>query len=900
MAGVRMPRRRAPPMIVGSHIGRFEVLGELGAGGMGRLFRARDPSLGRVIAIKLLAERLDESPEHYQRFAQEARAASALNHPNIVTIHEIGDHDGYPYIAMELVVGRSLGAQIEERFPSLRRLVSVAAQIAHGLAAAHEKGIIHRDLKPENVMISAEGLAKILDFGLAKRTSATAVTESAGHPTAGVAPGAALATEPGRLLGTVAYMSPEQARGLALDFRSDQFSFGVILFEMLAGRRPFVGATTLDTLMAILHAEPSGFGELEGQLPEPLVSVVRRCLAKDAAGRYAATRDLAQELEAIRERMTDTGSLAGKVALPVQPRPRQSRAQLATGLAALAVLVLGVIAGLGWQRRGGDSSAAPPSESGAAVQSVRRIAVLPFRNLSGTPTGERVGEGFAETVSVRLAAANGLAVLPAAALESASGERAGPGSSPLPQEVARLTGAEAVVRGALQFQGATVRATFSILDAAGRQISAGQAEGPASELLALQDEIAALAATALGAPAAAFGASSAGIPPAAPRFAEDRYLEALGHLRRYDNEASVDAATRILETLGDSPRVAAARARAYLAQYEITQQREWAEKAIAASALATASGREEAGARETLGRIELLLGRPQEAVNELQRAVASQPNSVESRFALAAALDQLGRAKDSEATYRRAVELQPGWWGTHSHLGIFLLMQGRVEEAIPSLREAIRLSPDNTRAIGNLGIAYQQLGRYEEAIAEYRRSIATRPTAEALSNLATCEFVLGRYAQAAETYRRAVALQTDNGVLWRNLGDALRWAGGREPEARAAYGRAIVLLEGDLAVTPGDAERRTDVALAYARTGRQDLARRHADRALELAPTDGYTLYAVALVRLGANEAEPALDLLERALGAGYPAEAVRTDPELAVLRSQPRFVKMLAQPSAK
>ncbi len=397
---------------------------------------------------------------------------------------------------MELVLGRSLAARIEERFPSLRGLVSIAAQIAHGLAAAHEKGIVHRDLKPDNVMITPEGLVKILDFGLAKRTSSTASTLSGSDAAAEAPP----ATEEGRLLGTVAYMSPEQARGLPLDFRSDQFAFGVILFEMLAGRRPFAGATTLDTLAAILHAEPAGMAEVETQLPAPLAWIVRRCLAKDPAARYAATRDLAQELDTIRDRMTDAGSLVGSGAIPAQGKRPRRRATLIAGIAGLAGIVgLLVVAGLRQARNLDDASVAQSAPTPATATALRRIAVLPFRDLSGTATGARIGEGFAETVSVRLAAASGLAVLPAAALDTSPGALGDPASSGFPQEVTRRTGVEAVLRGTLQFQGATVRASFSILDADGRQISAGQAEGPATQLLALQDEIAALAAAALGA-----------------------------------------------------------------------------------------------------------------------------------------------------------------------------------------------------------------------------------------------------------------------------------------------------------------------------------------------------------------------------------------------------------------
>jgi serine/threonine-protein kinase len=835
---------------------------------MGRLYRARDPRLGREVAIKVLSERLDRSREFHHRFAQEARSASALNHPNIVTIYEVGEHDGYPFIAMEVVEGRSLRARMEEGFQSLRELLAIAAQIAHGLAAAHEKGIVHRDLKPENVMVTAEGLVKILDFGLAKFVAP-------GGPAAQETADPALATQPGRLLGTVGYMSPEQARGLPLDSCSDQFAFGAILFEMLAGHRPFPGGTPLDALTAILHAEPDGIAELEARIPPPVASVVRRCLAKDPAGRYASTRDLAQELDTLRERLSDAGSLVGTRDL--QALAPRRLGWVAAGAAAILLALLAGTLALLFRGGGGDGAE-------SARPSPRRIAVLPFRDLSGTASGTLVGEGFAETVSVRLAAATGLAVLPAAALESATSD---------PREVARRTGAQAVVRGALQFQGSTVRATFSILGPDGGQLSAGQAEGPAARLLALQDEIAGLAATALGAPAAA----TAQRPQTG--FAEDRYLEALGHLRRYENEAAVDAAIRILEELGDSPQIAAARARACLAKYKITQQRDWAERAIAASRLATAEDAGEAGAHETLGQVELLLGRTAEAVRDFERAVAAQPNSVEARFGLAEALERQGDASGAERAHRRAVELQPGWWGTHSHLGVFLLRQGRLEESLPSLSEAIRLSPDNTRAINNLAIAYQQLGRYEEAIAQYERSLAIRPTGQVLSNLGTCQFVLARYADAAETYRRALALQADDAQVWHNLGDAMRWEGGHDAEARDAYLRAIDLFEADLAVTPGDANREASLALALGRTGRLDLASRHVERALALAPADAYILYPVAQVRLMAGEVDPALDLLARALEAGYPAEDVRRDPELAQLRSDPRFARML-QTSAK
>ncbi len=848
----------------GDHIGRFEVLGELGEGGMGRLYRARDPRLGRDVAIKLLADRFADSREHLVRFEQEARAASALNHPNLVTVFEVGEHDGYPWIAMELVDGSTLRAVMGAGFPSLRQLVNIAAQLADGLAAAHEGGIVHRDLKPENVMVTRLGHVKILDFGLAKRAPSPVGTE---HTTADFS----LATGPGRIVGTIGYMSPEQARGLAVDYRSDQFALGTILYEMLAGRRPFRGDTPLDTLSAILSHEPEDLGRLAPQVPEALEWVVRRCLAKDPAERYAATRDLATELAGIRDRMTESRSLA---TVRLQPGTGQRRTRI---LVLAAGGLLAIAAGAAWIARSRGAPAGDP----APVAAGRRVAVLPFRDLSATTSGGLIGEGFAETVSARLGSGGGLAVLPAIAVDEGAGDLAA---------LFRRTGAQAVVRGSLQFEGGRVRATWAVLEPDGRQISAGTAEGSSARLLDLQDEVARRAAAAFG-----LAADEARPRLDEPGFADDRFLEALGHLRRYENAAAVDAAIDILQGLGESAPVQAALARAYLARQTITGERAWAERAIEASRKAAELDPSLPAVRETRGRVDLLLGKPAEAEAEFRRALDAQPLSVEAQLGYAEALERQGRAADAGREYRRAVEIQPGWWSTHSHLGVFLLPGGDLEGALGSFRTAARLSPDNTRAFTNLAIAYQQLGRHEEAIAEYRRSIAIRPTASALSNLGTCLFFLGRYAEAEDAYARATSMQPENAVLWLNLGDALRWKGeGREAYERA-YDRAIRLLEADLAVTPRSADLRTSLALALAWTGRHDRARLQADEALAIDPEAADVLRQVALVRLAAGETVRALDLLERAVLRGYPAAELERDPELARLRSDPRFVKILA-----
>jgi len=335
-------------LAAGTRLGPYEILSQLGAGGMGEVYRARDSRLGRDVAIKVLPAEYSADPGRLSRFEQEARAASALNHPNIVTVHDIGQVDSVPYIAMELIEGNSVRELIASGPVPVRKLLGIATQVAEGLAKAHAAGIVHRDLKPENLMVSADGFVKILDFGLAKLVPESAETASR-VPTI-----ARPETHPGIVMGTVGYMSPEQAGGQALDFRSDQFSFGSIVYEMATGRRAFARATTVDTLSAILHEEPEPIGRVNPATPPPLRWIVERCLAKDSRERYASTVDLARDLASVREHISELSG--GEVVLPSAIR-RRSRERLAWGVAA-AALLCGLAAG--YLARGSGRMASEP------------------------------------------------------------------------------------------------------------------------------------------------------------------------------------------------------------------------------------------------------------------------------------------------------------------------------------------------------------------------------------------------------------------------------------------------------------------------------------------------------------------------------------------------------------
>ncbi|HSE42921.1 MAG TPA: WD40 repeat domain-containing serine/threonine protein kinase, partial [Acidobacteriota bacterium] len=292
---------------VGFKLGPYEAVSLLGSGGMGEVYLAKDHRLGRDVAIKILPADFTQNPDRVKRFQQEARAASSLNHPNIITIYDVGQLDSDLYIVMEYIEGKTLRELLDAGPLPLRKTVSLAAQFADGLAKAHSAGIIHRDLKPENLMITKDGYGKILDFGLAK------LIPSTGDALQTLANSAHTADN--KIMGTVGYMSPEQAAGRAMDFRTDQFSFGSILYELLTGKRAFQGSTPMETLASVIHKDPEPMSS-SGAIPSPLRWIVERCLAKDPEERYASTRDLARDLARLRDHIAEL-TTAPEITAPV-------------------------------------------------------------------------------------------------------------------------------------------------------------------------------------------------------------------------------------------------------------------------------------------------------------------------------------------------------------------------------------------------------------------------------------------------------------------------------------------------------------------------------------------------------------------------------------------------------
>src|SRR5262245_59411086 len=360
-------------LVTGTKLGRYEIRSKLGAGGMGEVYQGRDTQLGRDVAVKVLPTTVSTDPDRLRRFEQEACAASALNHPNILVVHDIGAHDGAPYVVSELLEGETLRKRIGGTPLAQRRAIDYALQITNGLAAAHGKGIIHRDLKPDNIFITNDGRAKILDFGLAKLTQLDGNQSQTDLPTRRVD------TDPGVVMGTVGYMSPEQLQGRPLDQRSDIFSFGAILYEMLSGRRAFHGESAAETMSAILKEDPPELSDLNKSVSPGLERLVNHCLEKNPEARFHSARDVAFALESL----SGSGPTSAQAVIPaVGWRRMKPREVIAWSVAAVAVLALALLLILNSRRA--------PAETHAVRFAIPAPTKTTFGSVAISPDGQRM------------------------------------------------------------------------------------------------------------------------------------------------------------------------------------------------------------------------------------------------------------------------------------------------------------------------------------------------------------------------------------------------------------------------------------------------------------------------------------------------------------------------------
>ena len=848
----------------GSHLGTYEITSILGAGGMGEVYRARDRKLGREVAIKVLPEEFSSDPARVSRFEREARMLAAVNHPTIAAIYGAEEDGEQRYIVMELVEGDTLAQRLATGALPVADALRIAAQTAEALEVAHEKGVIHRDLKPANIKITPTGKVKVLDFGLAKAMDLPFAGDMSRSPTLVMDE-----SRPGEIVGTPEFMSPEQARGKDTDRRTDVWSFGCILFEMLSGRRAFTGETVTDALAAILHNDPD-WTLLPVRTPQRIRDLLLRCLEKDPGRRLRDAGDARLEIEA---------ALAGLSAASLGPPPSQ-RHRSATVPLLLAAIVVSGAAVLLWTR------SRPPAAGGR----VRQLAVLPFRNLTNSREGEAMGLGMAETVSARLANVPGLQVVtPRASVEAADTESNF-------ARVARRLGANTLLTGSLQRENDRYRITYRLVDAGGRQIAANAIDG--TEIFALQDRLADTVQSDLRLPKAA---RPTALPSGLDTPSEqERYVQAVGLLQRYDRRDSVESALSLLRQLAQekpaSPLVQAALGRANLAMFDFTKEREWADRAFAAAESATGldPGRPEVNV--VRGETLLAAGRAPEAVASFHRALAVRPGDVDSLLGLGRASQAAGDDAAADRAFRRAAELQPSF-AVFNQLGALYAARGHWSEAAGMFRKATEVAPDSYRAWSNLGGVETMRCNFGAALVGFKQATRLAPNDPIIaSNLGLTQLWTGNASEAVINLEAATRRAPYDFQVWGNLGDALRETGAKQ-RAAEAYGRSILLAREALKLNPAAAEAHSFLATGLAKTGRPDEAADEIKRAVALGDKDPNLLADAAVIAAAAGRNTEALGWLRKAVAAGYCPSIIARQPEFATLRESPEFRSIIAAP---
>jgi TolB-like protein/Tfp pilus assembly protein PilF len=667
--------------LIGQVIDHYKIVGELGRGGMGVVYEAEDARLGRRVALKFVPEQSTADPDSLGRFLREARAASALNHPNICTIHDIGEHDGRPYIVMERMEGETLDRLVSRGALPADRAIELGIQIADALDAAHEAGFVHRDVKPANIFVTTRGQAKILDFGLAKlvtgpdpQTVGSAVDTASRH----------VVTTPGSTVGTIAYMSPEQALGKELDARSDLFSFGVVLYEMVAGERAFGGTTTAAVFDAILHRVPTSPLRLHPELPDGLEAVINRALEKDFELRYQTAADLRADLTRLRR---DTSSEIQPAASDAGRAPTTRRwgrgVWLAAGLVGL--LVMGAAAILwfrGW-------STATPEETRLAS-----IAVLPFVNETGDPDAEYLSDGVTETLIAQLSRLEDLKVMARSTVFRYKG------ADTDPQDAGREMGVAAVLTGRVDRRGDTLVIGTELIDVSeGTQLWGDRITRGIDDLLVVEADISRAIADRLRVELTGEEQSTLASRPTENAEAYQLYLRGRFHWNKRTEEhlrKSLEYYDRAIEL---DPRFALAHA-GRAATYTVLGDLGFATSVEAYPAARAAA----------------------------LKALELEPDLAEAHTTLAMVTFEFDWDWDeADREFRQAVTLNPRYATTHQWYAEFLMAMGRFDEALAEIEIALELDPLSLIVNHVHANILHFAGRNDEALEVFRESLEMHP-----------------------------------------------------------------------------------------------------------------------------------------------------------------------------
>jgi tetratricopeptide (TPR) repeat protein/TolB-like protein/tRNA A-37 threonylcarbamoyl transferase component Bud32 len=847
----------------GDRTDRFVIQAKLGSGAMGEVFLAEDRLLKRRVALKVIRLDRGDDAAFRHRMQKEAERASQLNDPHIAAIYDLIEQDGRLFLVMEYVEGQTLRERLREPLTTAE-FFSIAEQCLAGVAAAHQHGIVHCDLKPENLMVTPEGMIKILDFGFAQPTPQAGATETLSCATLGGTPG---------------YISPEVLLGGIPDERSDVFSLGVVLYEALAGRHPFRVDPATSTSGHALRCDPP---PLPHSAPAGMNEVLALMLAKEPAQRYqSCTRVL-----------VDIRTIHGGDGPAVEKKRFTSRvwpprlmwlAAAVTLIVLIAQLLRGSLMPMPW-------SAVPVNASSP------QLAVLPFETTAQDANSRAFAGGLTETLAAKLgeiADRYPLEIISAAEVRKQNVHDA--------KHARSLLGATLILEGSLQQSGNTVRIIYSMVDTRSlRQVHSGVITADNTNIFAVQDRVIAEVLKKLDIELAKEDRGRVEKHGTTQPEAYDYYLRGRGYLQDYDRLESLDnAIAEFQRSLRLDPRFALAHAglgQAFLHKSALAHSPESLEAAnddCRHSAQLDPSGPD---AEICLGMLFNATGRYDAAAQHLENALKLDPTRDESYRELAIAYEGEKRLSDAESLLKKAVALRPHYWAAYKWLGRFYEAHGRYDEAAEQFKRVVDMASDSADGYSNLGAVYVEQGKYAEAIDALERSIRIQPTASALNNVGAVYFYQRRYADAARSYELATQLTPDDYRIFGNLGEAYAQMEGHEEAERKSYAQALKLAEQRLVANGNDGDALLQAALYAAMLGQNAKAEEYRKSGIALSGHDPEARFNSALVLAQMHQDGRALAELDRALAGGLPASEVTDNPAWRRFAANPRFAAVMAK----
>ncbi|HXS81977.1 MAG TPA: protein kinase [Methylomirabilota bacterium] len=843
-------------------IAGYELLEVVGRGGMGVVFRARDPRLQRIVALKVLPDALARDAEYRARFKREVLVEASLSHPSIATCFDYGEATIDPpelipsegpgpppprlYLTMEFVPGRDLSELVNGEPVAVPRVLDLVGQIAAGLEAAHAAGVVHRDLKPANVRITPDGRVKIVDFGLATTIPGPDTDTESFH------------TSHDRVMGTWHFMAPEQTHGRTIDPRSDLFSLGAILYLLVTSKLPFNGKTALEVVDSVTHAEPPPLARYANGVPEELERITRKLLAKDPDARYQSAHEVRTDLARLREGPSQTEGIT----TPFDWR---------LVFAALGAVLLLVVGWWAWKHFIID-------------RPWRTLAVVPFANHTGDPRLDYVSEGVAASLRTSLIRNSRLSVAAASTVQAIDPTKR------TAKNLAHELGVDAMLTGSLDQQDGVLHLDLELVE--GRHGFVIWGQGYDYDLAAGDDVERQIVRDIMGR-----GSDGPGPAPKStkPRVssAYDLVLRAAAAL---DDPADTNGPERALaelsKALDQDPDFALAWAWSSRAQWKLWDRDKSEESLRLAEEAANRAVRlnpELLEARLARAQVYRALGRYDESIRELTEVLSVNPNWDEAELHLAAAYRDAGNLDQAESHIRHATEVRPGYWRNWNSLGVLLAMRGNFPGAREAFRQVIHLVPETNVGYTQLAAVEAKTGNYDAAIALYDKLPLPVEDGVAAGNIGTTYFFGRRFGEAERYYALAARLDPRNINVWLSLGD-LDTQLGRRDSALVSYANALQLADEQLHVNPKNSKLRMQRILSLAKLGRCDEVSA-ALAAFGSVPVDNADLtHQLAKAYATCGRRSEALAAARQTVALGTPSAVLHAEAEFAALKNDPAF----------